>query len=261
MTSSLPTTPKTLAEAQRAGDWTLRLPHRSASDRLFWITRGQGRAFIDAQWVGFGSHTALFIPKADVFCWEPGAGTIGFALELPSFAELPLPEQGGIFRRIDSTAQAELTRLLDAMTTERAKAQPRWVNAWTAQAELVAVWINRQDIDLGSETASRRLVRRFLDTASQPPNAADRLGIYAQMLNVSAAHRTTVCTHQTGRSATSILNALMAHHVAKELIRKQKTIREISEASGFSNVSYFGRFVKKHLGHPPRAFRNAATRI
>ena len=61
----------------------------------------------------------------------------------------------------------------------------------------------------------------------------------------------------TGASFTEYLNFVRVSNAEKLLTKTRKSILEISEAVGFSSVSYFNRIFKKYKSCSPRYYRSA----
>ena len=52
----------------------------------------------------------------------------------------------------------------------------------------------------------------------------------------------------------------MLRDIAYLMNHTQKSIKEIACELGFSNLSFFGKYVKKHFGMSPKAYREQALR-
>ena len=57
------------------------------------------------------------------------------------------------------------------------------------------------------------------------------------------------------QTASSLIDQYVLKDVEYLLKYSSKTIKEIVNELDFPNISFFGRYVKKHLGMPPRALR------
>lgn len=245
------------AEAARFGDWALKLPHRSDMDRVVWCTRGQGRALLDGERIGFGAQCAIYVPAGSLFCLDIGRNALGHILECdPTLLRFgDGPAIAGLARSSNANEQMALTQAFETIAREAAQKPPQWEEAMRLQARAVALWLVRHEFDHGTDDAARRLVRRFVDQFPRSPAATFSVKEAAARLNVSVQHLTTVCSRQTGFSALQLLNADLAHDVAVKLRKKQSSHIEIAQRAGFASASYFSRFVKKQCGASPSAIQ------
>ncbi|MGR3615825.1 MAG: helix-turn-helix domain-containing protein [Paracoccaceae bacterium] len=250
---------QSLAEETRLGHWELSLPHRTDAHRLFWITRGQGRALLDGAQIGFGAHCAFFVPAGSLFRMESGPNTLAQILFYPSGSLLP--SHPGLARVRDGQDQGILTQFFDSIRRESENSDYNWQVAMRLYGDLAAVWLSRQTMETGTEDLGRILTRRFVSAMPDPANAQSTVGGIAANLDVSAQHLSLVCKRHSGYSAAGLLNAQLAHAVAKTLLETSLPQNFISLQMGFGSVSYFSRFVRKNLGTTPSALRRAGRVI
>ena len=64
-----------------------------------------------------------------------------------------------------------------------------------------------------------------------------------------------MCRNLTGRTASEIITSNTVNRVRQQLLYSDRTIKEIAAYMGFDNLSFFGKFVKKHLGASPNNYR------
>ncbi len=77
----------------------------------------------------------------------------------------------------------------------------------------------------------------------------------SEMLNFDESYFCRLFKAATGTTFTEYLNFVRVCKAEKLLTRTDKSILEISEAVGFSSVSYFNRIFKKYRHLSPRAYR------
>lgn len=68
-----------------------------------------------------------------------------------------------------------------------------------------------------------------------------------------------ICRRASGRSAGYFVDLFTLQEVARLLSDKRLSIAQIADELSFSSASYFTRYVKKHFGMSPKAFRKAGT--
>lgn len=77
------------------------------------------------------------------------------------------------------------------------------------------------------------------------------------MLNFDPSYFCRIFKRATGASFTEYLNFVRISNAERLLSRTDRSILEISEAVGFSSVSYFNRIFKKYKNCSPRFYRSA----
>ncbi len=81
----------------------------------------------------------------------------------------------------------------------------------------------------------------------------------SEMLSFDPSYFCRIFKIATGATFTEYLNFVRIYKSEKLLRGSEKSILEISEAVGFSSVSYFNRIFKKHKGFSPRFYRSAKS--
>lgn len=79
----------------------------------------------------------------------------------------------------------------------------------------------------------------------------------SEMLSFDPSYFCRIFKLATGATFTEYLNFVRICNSERLLADGEKSILEISEAVGFSSVSYFNRIFKKHKGCSPRSYRSA----
>lgn len=105
---------------------------------------------------------------------------------------------------------------------------------------------------------SERIVIGFLDLLSAGRPRSRFIDEYATELCVSAKHLSEVCKQVTGRTALQWITEYIVRDVRYYLLYTDMSIKEIVFQLNFPNSSFFGKYVKTHLGMSPREFRKSA---
>ncbi len=100
-----------------------------------------------------------------------------------------------------------------------------------------------------------KIFRRFLLLLSNVHNQERTVKSFAAKLCVTPKYLTSVCRNLTGRTASEIITSNTVSRVRQQLLYSDRTIKEIAAYMGFDNLSFFGKFVKKHLGASPNNYR------
>jgi len=79
---------------------------------------------------------------------------------------------------------------------------------------------------------------------------------YASELCISPKYLTIISKKNSGKTANDWIREYTLADITYELQNTTLSIKEISNKLGFSNTSFFGKFVKEHLGCTPLEYRN-----
>ena len=102
------------------------------------------------------------------------------------------------------------------------------------------------------------LLRRFTEELSKGSFRKHRdLAWYADKLCVTPPYLSEVCHKASGRGAGYFIDLFTASEIARALLQKKIPVRQIAEDFGFCTPSYFTRYVVRHLGLTPLAFRKS----
>ena len=64
-----------------------------------------------------------------------------------------------------------------------------------------------------------------------------------------------MCKNVSGKTATEIINAFVVEDIRQRLEYSEKSIKEIAQELDFPSISFFGKYVKAHLGVSPKEYR------
>lgn len=78
---------------------------------------------------------------------------------------------------------------------------------------------------------------------------------YASELGITAGQLSRICVEVLGVSALQVINARIVHEAQRDLIYTSSSIKQLSNALGFRDEAYFGRFFRKHTGMSTTEFR------
>lgn len=99
------------------------------------------------------------------------------------------------------------------------------------------------------------IFNEFIEILAKSYPKPRSVAYYADRLSITAKYLSVVCKKESGKSASKIIDAYVLKDI-KELLRNSTySIKEISNKLAFPNTSFFGRYVKKHLGCTPNELR------
>lgn len=81
---------------------------------------------------------------------------------------------------------------------------------------------------------------------------------YADKLHVTPKYLSSVCKSAGGKTASQFIDLAVLKDIEYLMKHSSKSIKEIAAELDFPNISFFGKYVKKHLGLSPKAYREKA---
>lgn len=105
-------------------------------------------------------------------------------------------------------------------------------------------------------TSSEYLFKGFMDLVMALHHQERSVTFYANKLNVTSKYLSIVCKRVSGSTASDIINSCTIKDIKYMLTETRKTIKEISNELNFEDLSFFGKYVKRHLGMSPKQYRN-----
>lgn len=103
--------------------------------------------------------------------------------------------------------------------------------------------------------AADALFTKFVRLLYAAPPRKLSVSYYADKLCVTPKYLSTICKQVAGETATSLINRRLVDEIWVLLRNRQKPIKAIAYELGFANQSFFGKFVKAHLGVTASQFR------
>ncbi len=99
------------------------------------------------------------------------------------------------------------------------------------------------------------LFSRFMEMLNSEPVKHQPVYYYAERLCVSAKYLSHVCKTITGKTASDFIQNAVVGEIMHYLENTSLSVKEISTIMGFPNISFFGKYVKAHLGMSPNKYR------
>lgn len=244
--------------------WRIELLHSQPRHRLYWITRGQGRATINGITRGYGPNTAIFLPSGTQAALELSAQLQGLELGLPVTETLIVPNAAFHLRVSTLEAQASLTSHIEKTERELEARAPAMERALTGYGLLISAWMERE-LSRAEGAVLREKSHRLAELFAQAVEAQFRTGRsvadFATQLEVTPTHLSRVCRDAAGRPAHALLTERLMHEARRLLRDTDMTAREIAQTLGFSSAAYFTRAFQQATGRTPSGFRAKALRV
>lgn len=111
-----------------------------------------------------------------------------------------------------------------------------------------------------SYSSADALFRKFMGRLTCEYPRPRSVAYYAERLCVTPKYLSAVCKELTGQTALALIHQQTIKDVRALLLKQDKSIKEIANELNFSTLSFFGKYVREHLGMSPRQFREQALK-
>jgi len=116
-------------------------------------------------------------------------------------------------------------------------------------------------LDSGAESdmlrQGDRIYRRFMLMLAENSSMNRSVKSYADELCVSPKYLTSVCRRHSDCTASELISTSIVSRIKQLLLYSDLSIKEVANEIGFDNLSFFGKYVRKHLGLSPNNYRKA----
>ena len=107
-----------------------------------------------------------------------------------------------------------------------------------------------------ASSKSEQLCKAFTQMVMQHYNDNRNVTWYAEKLGISHAHLCSVVKQATGKTCADIISSMVIMDAKSQLKSTQLSIQAISDSLNFANMSFFGKYFKRHVGMSPLEYRN-----
>lgn len=114
---------------------------------------------------------------------------------------------------------------------------------------------NTEKDGLTMEGQRKVLFRRFIELLSSRHIKYQLVDSYAQELCVSPGYLTKVCKEISGKTAIKWIREYTENDVRFYLTNSERSVKEICEDLGFSDLSFFTKFCRRAFGCSPTEYR------
>ena len=112
------------------------------------------------------------------------------------------------------------------------------------------------DSKVGHEKTADYHFKRFLDLLNASPYKRRSVASYANELYISPKHLTAIVKKSSGKTANQWIKERLLEEIRFYLKQTDLSIKQVSDKLDFPNPSFFGKYVKEHLGMTPGEFRD-----
>ena len=109
-------------------------------------------------------------------------------------------------------------------------------------------------------TRSFRLFQAFISNVQCRHVKKRRVGEYAKELCISPKYLTAVCQKESGKSPSDWIEEFVVIDICYYLKNTALSSKQIANELGFATPSFFGKFVREHLGCTPTEYRQKTAK-
>lgn len=104
-------------------------------------------------------------------------------------------------------------------------------------------------------TSGEYLFKRFVELLESSWPKSRNVSSYAARLHVTPKYLSSVCKTTGGETASSLIDRYVLKDIEYLMKHSSKSIKEMAGDLDFPNISFFGKYVKKHFGMSPKTLR------
>ncbi len=109
-------------------------------------------------------------------------------------------------------------------------------------------------------TSGEHLFKNFIDTLISMYPKKRRVSYYADHLHVTSKYLAAVCKNIVKKTPSQLIDLYMVKDIEYLLTHTSKSIKEIAIELDFPTLSFFGKYVRQHLGVSPKGYREEVLR-
>ena len=111
------------------------------------------------------------------------------------------------------------------------------------------------DLDSYQYSSSEIIFKRFANLMAEEAPVKHEVAYFAGKLCITPKYLSFICKQQTQKTASELINNVTLGYIKQMLQHSDMSIKEIATKTGFSNLSFFGKYVRRELGMSPREYR------
>lgn len=104
---------------------------------------------------------------------------------------------------------------------------------------------------------SEQISKNFRQMVMQNYMRERNVSFYAKKLGITPAHLCTTVKQTTGKTCIEIISAMVIMDAKAQLKSTDLSIHDIAYSLNFTNMSFFGKYFKRHVGMGPAEYRNS----
>lgn len=104
---------------------------------------------------------------------------------------------------------------------------------------------------------SEKIAKAFTQLVMEHYTEERNVSFYARKMGITPAHLSTTVKQITGKTCIEIISSMVVMDAKSQLKSTDLPIHEIAYSLHFTNMSFFGKYFKRHTGISPQEYRNS----
>ena len=118
------------------------------------------------------------------------------------------------------------------------------------------IYKKKTDNENITSSKSEQLCKAFTQLVMQHYKDNRNVAWYAEKLGITHAHLCSIIKQSTGKTCADIISSMVIMDAKSQLKSTHQSIQAISDSLNFANMSFFGKYFKRHVGMSPLEYRN-----
>lgn len=161
-------------------------------------------------------------------------------------------------RKVSGDASQRLMKVLDQINQEYLSKLQEFEVVIRANMDILFIELNRQDhnsLVTKTDTYLQEKLTHFQELLEKHALTHLQVSEYADLLHLSLYQLNTMTKTLLGKTSSELINEHIILEAKRFLLATSNQVNQIAYGLGYTDVSYFIRFFKKHTGYSPEAFR------
>lgn len=107
-------------------------------------------------------------------------------------------------------------------------------------------------------TRNQEIMKKLIKTVITNYQSERNIAFYSKKLNLSPQYLSTTIKKMTGKTLTDIISSFIINDAKAKLMSTDKPIQDIAWSLGFYDMSFFGKYFKRHTGMSPKQYRKTS---
>lgn len=121
----------------------------------------------------------------------------------------------------------------------------------------VSTMYKDQTADKQNLSKAEQISKNFTQLVMQNYTMQRSVAWYAKRLGITQAHLSSIVKQTTGKTCVEIITYMVIMDAKAQLKSTNLSIHDIAYALNFTNMSFFGKYFKRHVGMSPQEYRNS----
>ena len=121
---------------------------------------------------------------------------------------------------------------------------------------IVSMLYSKNTNEKVSMSKSEQICRSFTQLVLQHYSQNRNVAWYAEKLGITHAYLCTAVKQAVGKTCVDVISSMVIMDAKSQLKSTDLSIQQISDSLNFANMSFFGKYFKRHVGMSPLDYRN-----